>query len=198
MKREQLSKHAKYTTANPISKALVSRFFKSFGELFLMTNSSRVLDVGCGEGLMLHYLNNLKEIQECYAVDYDEHELEDAKKNIPFCKLHVGDIHSINLEENICDTVLCSEVLEHVSNPNDAVKELHRVTREYALLSVPREPLWRIFNMIRMKYWFALGNTPGHVNHWSYRTFVRLVQPYFSIVAVRKPLPWTILLCKKK
>ena len=45
-----------------------------------------------------------------------------------------------------------------------------RAWRARALLvSVPREPLWRGLNMARGAYMRDLGNTPGHVNHWSKR-----------------------------
>ena len=38
---------------------------------------------------------------------------------------------------------------------------------------MPREPLWRGLNMARGAYLKDLGNTPGHVNHWSKRSFHR-------------------------
>ena len=64
------------------------------------------------------------------------------------------------------------EVLEHVPDPEATVAEMARVARRWLLVSVPREPLWRGLNMARGAYWRALGNTPGHVNHWSKRAFV--------------------------
>jgi hypothetical protein len=48
-----------------------------------------------------------------------------------------------------------------------------RCAERHLLVSVPREPLWRMLNMARGAYWPALGNTPGHLNHWSRRSFVR-------------------------
>ena len=39
----------------------------------------------------------------------------------------------------------------------------------HLLVSVPREPLWRALNVARGAYLRELGNTPGHVNHWSKR-----------------------------
>ncbi len=38
----------------------------------------------------------------------------------------------------------------------------------------------------------ALGNTPGHHNHWSTRGFRRFVSSVAEIREVRTPLPWTI------
>ncbi len=69
------------------------------------------------------------------------------------------------------------EVLEHVPDPEATVAEMARVADRWLLVSVPREPLWRGLNVARGAYWRTLGNTPGHVNHWSKRSFVRLLLP---------------------
>ena len=66
------------------------------------------------------------------------------------------------------------------------------------IISVPREPIWRFLNLLRGKYIKDLGNTPGHLQHWSSDKFVDLVSNYFEIIEVKKPFPWTMLLCKAK
>ena len=48
--------------------------------------------------------------------------------------------------------------------------------------------------MARGAYWSELGNTPGHLNHWSRRSFVRLLSRHGDVVEVRSPFPWTMLL----
>ena len=65
------------------------------------------------------------------------------------------------------------EVLEHVPDAADVLSEMARVSSKWILVSVPREPLWRGLNMARGAYWRDLGNTPGHINHWSKRSFAR-------------------------
>ena len=47
----------------------------------------------------------------------------------------------------------------------------------WLLVSVPREPLWRGLNLARGSYLRELGNTPGHLNHWSKRRFASLLAP---------------------
>jgi hypothetical protein len=63
-------------------------------------------------------------------------------------------------------------------------------------VSVPREPLWRALNVARGAYLAQLGNTPGHVNHWSKRAFVSLLGRYGEVVEARSPFPWTMLLVR--
>ena len=73
---------------------------------------------------------------------------------------------------------------------------LARLARPWLIASVPREPLWRALNLARLSYVGALGNTPGHLNHWSKRGFVRFLDERFEVVEVRSPIPWTMALCR--
>ena len=74
------------------------------------------------------------------------------------------------------DVATAIEVLEHVPEPEHTLAEMARVALSAGCSSsVPREPLWRGLNMARGAYWKDLGNTPGHLNHWSKRSFVRLL-----------------------
>jgi hypothetical protein len=75
---------------------------------------------------------------------------------------------------------------------------MQRVARRHVLLSVPREPLWRVLNVARGAYWRDWGNTPGHVQHWSRDEFVALVSRYFTLTRVVAPFPWTMVLAEKK
>ncbi len=71
--------------------------------------------------------------------------------------------------------VVTSEVLEHMEDPERALGQLLGVCGGYLLVTVPNEPIWRILNMARGKYWRRLGNTPGHVQHWNKRTLRKLI-----------------------
>jgi hypothetical protein len=81
-------------------------------------------------------------------------------------------------------------------DPAHTLAEMARCGERHLLVSVPREPLWRVLNMARGAYWSRLGNTPGHLNHWSRRSFVRLIAGYGKVAEVRSPFPWTMLLVR--
>ena len=98
--------------------------------------------------------------------------------------------------ENEFDVASAIEVLEHVPDPEHTVSEMARVASGHLLVSVPREPLWRGLNMARGAYLRDLGNTPGHVNHWSKRGFVQLLERYGTVEEARSPFPWTMLLVR--
>ena len=88
------------------------------------------------------------------------------------------------------------EVLEHVPDPERTLAEMARCARSHLLVSVPREPLWRMLNMARGAYWSSLGNTPGHLNHWSARSLRALLSSAGEIVEMRSPFPWTMVLVR--
>ena len=94
------------------------------------------------------------------------------------------------------DVATAIEVLEHVPDPEATVAEMARVAERWLLVSVPREPLWRGLNMARGAYWGSLGNTPGHVNHFSKRSFSAMLARYGTVEEARSPFPWTMLLVR--
>jgi len=71
-----------------------------------------------------------------------------------------------------------------------------RVASAHLLVSVPHEPLWRFLNVARGAYLPQLGNTPGHINHWSKRAFVAMLARHGEVLEARSPFPWTMLLVK--
>jgi SAM-dependent methyltransferase len=94
------------------------------------------------------------------------------------------------------DLASAIEVLEHVPDPEHTVAEMARCAARHLLVSVPREPLWRGLNLARGAYVRDLGNTPGHLNHWSRGSFERLLARHGDVVETRSPFPWTMLLVR--
>jgi hypothetical protein len=115
----------------------------------------------------------------------------------PRARFEAGDLYTFPLESFQQEFLICCEVLEHLDCPEAALKRLAGLSAKYAVFSVPREPLWRFLNFCRFKYWGSLGNTPGHVNHWSKNAFLSFLRKRYTVLEVLTPLPWTMALCKK-
>ncbi len=192
------SKHDKYRSKNPISRYLIGHFFDTLYELVKPLPIRSLIDVGCGEGFALTRLSPLLEDVTCFAIDLDPNEVADARKNLPFAQVSTGSAYQVPVQDSGVDLLICTEVLEHLEDPAKALREFHRATAHYALLSVPREPIWCALNMARGAHWRSLGNTPGHLNHWSSRGFRKFVSPLFHVREIRNPLPWTMLLLEKR
>lgn len=192
------SKHKKYNTGNPISLFLIERFFRSIKSLVKSTSDfDNVLDVGCGEGFLLSFLEIELNGKNVRAIDFDAKEVASAKENINFAVCEQGDIYNLKFADRSYELVFCTEVLEHLEFPEKALKELKRVTAKYCIVTVPNEPLWCMLNLLRGAYISSLGNTPGHINHWTTNQIKKLVSEYFNVIQCETSMPWTILLCRK-
>lgn len=184
---------------------LLDKYFATIENLIaeanIKTKIAKAIEIGCGEGLSTKRLNQLlpKNIK-LEASEFVSHQVKLAKKNNPGMTITKESIYDLKHKDNEFDLIFLPEVLEHLDYPDKGLAELKRITKKngYLILGVPNEPLWRILNMGRGKYWKYLGNTPGHLNHWSSWSLVKEVEKSFGPVIVKKtPLPWTIVLAKK-
>lgn len=195
----------KYKTKNLISKFLVSNFFRAFENNLhsaAAESISTICEVGCAEGELLKTVHSILPNAILYACDLSEEEIEKAKQNCKSIPIHYSIQNAEHLEEyadSQFDLVICCEVLEHLSNPLLGLQELFRISKNYILVSIPNEPIWRVLNIARGKYIRSLGNTPGHINHWNVIQFPRFLlnHPGYSIIQKRYPLPWQMVLLKK-
>ncbi len=189
----------KYGSSNPVVRRLMAGFERDLDELFALAAPSSVLDVGCGEGVLVHrWAQRLGEDRRVVGIDLEEESIQAgwAERQAPNLEYRVMEAANLPFAANEFDLASAIEVLEHVPDPAHTLGEMARCAQRHLLVSVPREPLWRMLNMARGAYWTALGNTPGHLNHWSRRSFVALLSRHGEVVEVRSPIPWTMLLVR--
>jgi SAM-dependent methyltransferase len=186
----------KYGSTNLVVKRLMARFQADLGELWARAQPRTVLDVGCGEGVLTEQWAKQNPNAKIVGIDLDDPKLRQEwdRRQHPNLSFRVQEATSLPFADGEYEMACAIEVLEHVPDPLATLGEMRRVAQDWLLLSVPREPLWRALNIARGAYWSALGNTPGHVNHWSLRQFKALLMQYGNVVEVRRPVPWTMLL----
>lgn len=190
----------KYRTANPIARHLMHGFLGAFDALAAQVPVSPALEVGCGEGeLSIRLARRGFVMRGC---DISSAIVEEARRRAQQADVAATfwpqPIESIDVRAEAAPFVVCCEVLEHLDDPVRGVDTLAELAQPYLLTSVPREPLWRVLNLARGKYLADLGNTPGHLNHWSRTGFLALLARRFEIVDTRTPLPWTMVLCRRR
>ena len=189
----------KYNSKNPVVRLLMHSFDKALSDFVKKASPKSIHEIGCGEGYWVLGWNQ-KGIR-ARGSDFSSKVIGIANQN---AKQHevseslftTQSIYEVSSPDDVADLIVCCEVLEHLDNPEGALKALQGVVSNYIILSVPREPIWRGLNLVRGKYISSLGNTPGHIQHWSCRDFINLVSKYFDIIEVRTPFPWTMVLCK--
>ena len=188
----------KYGSSNPLVRRMMSGFERSLDELLDRAAPRSLLDVGCGEGVLVHRWARRLGEGRLVGIDLEEDSIqagwqEHQAPNLEYRVMRAENLPFADAEFELASAI---EVLEHVPDPQHTLSEMARCAGRHLLVSVPREPLWRMLNMARGAYWPALGNTPGHLNHWSKRSFIELLSRQGEVVEVRSPFPWTMLLVR--
>jgi SAM-dependent methyltransferase len=152
--------------------------------LLRLKEGERVLDVGCGEGR--HSSQACKETKcTVCALDIDPenvartnyllHLMEQAGESRASWSVFRGDALQLPFKDTYFDKVICSEVLEHVSDDQQAIRELTRVLKDDGTLaiSVPTYFSEAIYWKISPEY----RNQPGgHVRKYRLRELINLLQ----------------------
>lgn len=145
------------------SKIALEKYFKE------VPKTSKVLDFGCGLGANIFQLKN--------ASGYDI-----SKFALAFCKSKgiktYTDIYKI--PNNYFDVVFSSHVLEHVTNPFETLKTIHKKLKKEGklILVLPKEKEIKLTD-------FKLDKN-GHLCCWTFRTIVNLlVRTGFKVISVR-------------
>ena len=187
----------KYASTNPIERRLMDGFLSRFDELVARTGATDAHEVGCGEGELARRMARFGlrvRGSDAFPVVVEEARRRTAEEGlaIEFGTKAVQELGGTDAAE----LIVCCEVLEHLEDPDAALDVLVELARPWLIVSVPREPLWRSLNLARLSYVGKLGNTPGHLNHWSRRGFARFCERRLVVLELHSPLPWTMALCR--
>jgi 2-polyprenyl-3-methyl-5-hydroxy-6-metoxy-1,4-benzoquinol methylase len=156
--------------------------------------------VGCGEGELAQRLaaRGLR----VRGTDASSEVIAEAQRRAQAAGLDMefraAPVEELDQARDAAELIVCCEVLEHLPDPDAGAAMVARLASPWAIVSVPREPLWRALNLARLKYVGDVGNTPGHLNHWSRRGFIAFLERHLEVLEVRSPLPWTMVLCRAR
>lgn len=183
-----------YRSRNPIARRMFEGFFSAVGRaLDGVEPADRILEVGCGAGESSRRILSMLNGQYFEASDHDPRYIAMLRKNGFPSPVSQESVLCLKRADREFDWIIMLEVLEHLGEYSQALREVFRVSRKHVVISVPNEPLWSLLNMLRGKYWAGLGNTPGHVNRWTPTNIVRIIREHGTVVNVLKPIPWTIV-----
>jgi ubiquinone/menaquinone biosynthesis C-methylase UbiE len=193
----------KVATKNAVERRMVDGFAAAL-EALLPEKAHRILDVGCGEGHHMRSVGSLHPEAVMTGIDIADatwlaawHRGPQRDDLVPR-QVTTGDAVALPFADDTFDLILALEVLEHLTDPRAAVAEIARVASDTVVISVPWEPVWRAGNLLRGRYITALGNTPGHLQHFTRRRLLRMIGERFEIEAIRRPLPWTFVRARVK
>ena len=106
-----------------------------------LTSGVAVLDVGCGPGTITADLATLVTPARVTALEVTEEALdlaraELARRGVTNVDFVVGDVHALDFPADTFDVVHAHQVLQHVTDPVAALREMRRVTRPGGVVAV--------------------------------------------------------------
>lgn len=170
----------KWEYGNGIYQRALTRYLDHLGALLLRTEARTVFDAGCGEGFVQRAMQERGYSGRWTGVDASPGAVAFAAERAAAHEWRVGDLRALPDATASYDAVLCSQVLEHIPEPEQIRDELARVTSRWLLISVPLEPLFRTTCALSIA--IGVGQDPGHVNFWTPAAFRRFLAPVGQLV----------------
>jgi len=144
-------------------------------------NPKHALDVGCGTGGFIHFLNNRGLI--CEGVEFFE-QFRQCAKQYTGCNVLAGAIEQVELEKNRYAFVSLIESLEHMIDPSPILLKLHNsmVVGGVLLVTVPSgDDLF--LRLMRDKY---NHRAHDHIHLFTKKSLMKVVQDAkFKVISVR-------------
>jgi len=113
----------------------------------LINAKGTVLDAACGRGYLLSKILESNQDIQCYGIDIVQtqgsHSISDNwavinREGVQY-KFQTADITNLPFQDQSFDIVLCTHALEHIRDPQKALKELIRVCRRRLIIVVPKQ-----------------------------------------------------------
>lgn len=115
---------------HPVVRAYANYQLDLIGHYVPTTPRTRVLEIGCGAGRFSAPLS-----QRCQVLGIDA-SAANLSRN-PLAHKALMDVCHLELEDNSFDWVFCHNVLHHIVDENQALREMARVSRDYVVVVEP-------------------------------------------------------------
>jgi len=178
------------------NKSRISRAFRNFLcrlALGAIEDAKKILDIGCGEGLLLEQIIAHQRDSLVCGIDLN---LENAR----ICLSHrlpviLADAGKLPFADGVFDVCMMTEVIEHLEEgkPQDAIREITRILKRGGklFLMFPNDKNYKVARMLTLKLKEAFYN-PGHIKQWTPRDAVSLLQENLFFVSKSFSVPINI------
>ena len=142
-------------------KPVVKRFQEAYG----LNSSSRILDVGCAKGFLLHDFREAIPSVTVEGIDVSEYALENAMPDVkPF--MHLGNAKKLPYEDKSFDLVIAINTIHNLEldDVRTSLREMQRVSRKNSFLIV--DAYRNDEERAALMKWNLTARTILHVQEW--------------------------------
>ncbi|HOV90371.1 MAG TPA: class I SAM-dependent methyltransferase [Syntrophorhabdaceae bacterium] len=148
-----------------------------------------ILDMGCGEGIGLEKLKKQFPQKMVLGIDLE-------KENVEICKSHQLDVirsnvYDLPLKNESIDLCICIDMLEHLKEPLNGLKELRRILKKDGLLimTIPNDRNFFLARIAMFMFKEAFYDS-GHEKKWTPKSITRLIWDAGLKIQEKKNLPF--------
>jgi len=188
--------YIKHIHPSSLYQYTLTRFFHKFHSVYCRTGAQSILEIGCGEGFVLDYLAKREPDINLLGIDINKDAIKMASMiSASMIKYICANGQNIPFQDNSFDLVILSEVLEHVEEPEQTLKDAIRVSKSYLLITIPLEPYFQtVANILNS---LKLADDPDHINFWTKSEFQRWLKHSIPILHYEICDLYQLALCKK-
>lgn len=123
------------------------------------SNPKFILDVGSASGWFLSKMSKRFPKAKCVGVDVYKNAITYGKNKYKSIRFVHADAHKLPFQDDSFDMIVCTEVLEHVTNPKGVLKEIRRVLKQHGAVVIEMDTGNILFNIV----WYLWMNFNGKV-----------------------------------
>jgi 2-polyprenyl-3-methyl-5-hydroxy-6-metoxy-1,4-benzoquinol methylase len=141
-------------------------FYDELAELCAAFRPRRVIDVGCGPGhLLAAVASRAPQVEVVVGVDYASAAIDRLSRLLPRARGIVASVYDLGALDERFDVVACTEVLEHLHRPTEALAVLQGLCAPagHVVVTVPDG---------------EQDSYEGHVNFWTESEFGNILAPF--------------------
>lgn len=172
-KRERNDRYLDYVKYHSTGKAK-NKFPKLITKIEKYKTKGRLLDIGCAVGFLVRI--SQEKGWESFGIDLSEWAIKYAREKLELKNVQQGDLGDIKFESNFFDVVVMVDVLEHVQDPAEDIKEVQRILKPGGLLYIETINFGNFITKYLIRDKFVHMVPTGHLTYFEKKHLMEILK----------------------